>query len=110
MSCSNHDHTSTSTSTSTSTTPPPATPSLPIIEMRDVNGNIKHIAESSVTRFLVELEPPLQTLRTFTHETVPESFEQAAVERGQQVHQIIRSILFRLSGDKSGEFVLVLCP
>ena len=43
--------------------------------------------------------------RIFRHENPVTSFEQAAGERGQRASQIVRSILFRLTGD---EFVMVL--
>jgi Cys-tRNA(Pro) deacylase len=43
--------------------------------------------------------------RTFTHASPVRSIEQAAAERGQQVEQVIRSILFRLS---EGEYAMVL--
>ncbi|CAG1016354.1 Cys-tRNA(Pro)/Cys-tRNA(Cys) deacylase YbaK [Anaerolineales bacterium] len=41
----------------------------------------------------------------FRHENPVTSFEQAAKERGQRAAQIVRSILFRLTGE---EFVMVL--
>lgn len=43
--------------------------------------------------------------RIFRHENPVTSFEQAARERGQRDSQIVRSILFRLTGE---EFVMVL--
>lgn len=43
--------------------------------------------------------------RIFRHENPVTSFEQAAWERGQRASQIVRSILFRLTGE---EFVMVL--
>ena len=55
-----------------------------------------------VTRYLDEQGIPY---RFFRHPGKVETLEQAAAERGQRPEQIIRSILFRLSG---GGFVIVL--
>lgn len=56
--------------------------------------------------------PAAQTLdllgipyRLFEHSHPPESFEEAAQQRGQMPGQIIRSIVFRLA---AGQFVMVL--
>jgi Cys-tRNA(Pro) deacylase len=57
-----------------------------------------------VTRTLDTLSIPY---RYFHHPAPPRTLEQAAEERGQRPEQIVRSILFRLSG---GEFVMVLMP
>ena len=43
--------------------------------------------------------------RLFTHPRPPESFEEAARQRGQSPGQIVRSIIFRRA---AGEFVMVL--
>jgi Cys-tRNA(Pro)/Cys-tRNA(Cys) deacylase len=43
--------------------------------------------------------------RVFKHPSPPESFEEAACQRGQSPGQIIRSIVFRLA---AGQFVMVL--
>lgn len=45
--------------------------------------------------------------RVFHHSARPESLAAAALERGQNIEQIIRSILFRLG---EGRFILVLAP
>ena len=42
---------------------------------------------------------------TFTHVHPPRSVEEAALERGQEIRQIVRSILFRLS---ETEFIMIL--
>ena len=55
-----------------------------------------------VSRALVALNVPHRVLR---HPGPLNSLEQAAAERGQRPEQVIRSIVFRLSG---GEFVMVL--
>ena len=55
-----------------------------------------------VTRVLDSLEIPY---RFFRHPGKVNSLEQAAVERGQEPSQIIRSIVFRVSKD---EFLMVL--
>ena len=55
-----------------------------------------------VTQALDEMNIPY---RIFRHAGPVRSLAQAAHERGQEPEQIIRSLLFRLSG---GEFVLVL--
>src|SRR4030042_267976 len=55
-----------------------------------------------VTRYLDEQGSPSRFSR---HPGKVETLEQAAAERGQRPEQIIRSILFRLSG---GGFVIVL--
>ena len=60
------------------------------------------ISETPVTRALDQMEIPY---RFFAHLSQIKSLEQAAKERGQRPEQIIRSILFRLSGD---EYVMVL--
>ena len=60
------------------------------------------IISTPVTRYLDERGIPY---RFFRHPGKVESIEQAAAERGQRPEQIIRSILFRLSG---GGFVMVL--
>ncbi len=59
---------------------------------------------SSAVARLQELGIPHQV---FKHIGQVESLEQAAVERGQEPGQIIRSLLFRLS---AGEFIMVLMP
>jgi Cys-tRNA(Pro) deacylase len=43
--------------------------------------------------------------RLFEHSSPPESFEEAARQRGQSPAQIVRSILFRLA---EGQFIMVL--
>jgi Cys-tRNA(Pro) deacylase len=43
--------------------------------------------------------------RLFTHPGPVKSLEQAALERGQRPEQVVRSLLFRLSGD---QFIMVL--
>jgi Cys-tRNA(Pro) deacylase len=60
------------------------------------------ITTTPVTRYLDEQGIPY---RFFRHPGKVETIEQAAEERGQRPEQIIRSILFRLSG---GGFVIVL--
>jgi Cys-tRNA(Pro)/Cys-tRNA(Cys) deacylase len=60
------------------------------------------ITSTPVTCYLDERGIPY---RFFRHPGVIHSLEQAAAERGQRPEQIIRSILFRLSG---GGFVMVL--
>src|SRR4030042_6857405 len=60
------------------------------------------ITTTPVTRYLDEQGTPY---RFFRHPGKVETLEQAAAERGQRQEQIIRSILFRLSG---GGFVIVL--
>ncbi|OGN92422.1 MAG: hypothetical protein A2Z71_09560 [Chloroflexi bacterium RBG_13_50_21] len=60
------------------------------------------ITTTPVTRYLDEQGIPY---RFFRHPGKVETLEQAAAERGQRPEQIIRSILFRLSG---GGFVIVL--
>ena len=57
-----------------------------------------------VTQALDALGVPYQF---FQHPGPLHSLEQAAEERGQQTEQIVRSILFRLTG---GAFVMVLMP
>ncbi len=57
-----------------------------------------------VTRYLDERGIPY---RFFRHMGEVHSLQQAALERGQRVEQIIRSIVFRLS---RGGFVMVLVP
>ena len=63
---------------------------------------IDEISSTPVTRFLDERGIPYQFFR---HPGAIHSLEQAAHERGQRPEQVIRSILFRLSG---GGFVMVL--
>jgi Cys-tRNA(Pro)/Cys-tRNA(Cys) deacylase len=48
--------------------------------------------QSAATRFLYQLAIPY---RVFEHTRLPASLEEAARERGQNIEQIIRSILFR---------------
>lgn len=43
--------------------------------------------------------------RQYTHASPPTTIEQAAAERNQEVNQVVRSILFRLS---EGEYAMVL--
>jgi Cys-tRNA(Pro) deacylase len=43
--------------------------------------------------------------RLFEHSHLPESFEEAARQRGQSTGQIVRSIVFRLA---EGQFIMVL--
>jgi Cys-tRNA(Pro) deacylase len=59
-----------------------------------------------------KLSPAAQALeafkipyRQYTHASPPTTIEQAAVERNQEVNQVVRSILFRLS---EGEYAMVL--
>ena len=47
------------------------------------------------------------TFRIFQHNHPIESLEQAAIERGQDPQQVVRSILFRISAQ---EYVMVLMP
>jgi prolyl-tRNA editing enzyme YbaK/EbsC (Cys-tRNA(Pro) deacylase) len=58
--------------------------------------------ETPVTRDLINIGVPF---RVFTHTGQVHSLEQAAEERGQRPHQVVRSILFRLVAD---QFVMVL--
>ena len=58
--------------------------------------------ETPVTRDLHARGIPF---RLFRHTSQLHSLEQAAQERGQRPHQVVRSILFRLSAD---QFVMVL--
>ena len=58
--------------------------------------------QTPVTRALMEMNIPH---RLFRHPGPIHSLEQAARERGQEPHQIVRSILFRLAAD---DFVMVL--
>jgi prolyl-tRNA editing enzyme YbaK/EbsC (Cys-tRNA(Pro) deacylase) len=58
------------------------------------------------------LSPAAQALETlripyqeYVHASPPATIEQAAVERNQEINQVVRSILFRLS---EGEFAMVL--
>jgi Cys-tRNA(Pro) deacylase len=60
--------------------------------------------ETPVTR---DLDAKGIPYRLFTHPGQVHSLEQAAQERGQRPEQVVRSILFRLTGD---QFVLVLAP
>jgi len=62
--------------------------------------------------FMADPIPAARTLdrlgipyRLFEHSCPPESFEEAARQRGQSPGQIIRSIVFRLAG---GQFIMVL--
>lgn len=59
-------------------------------------------AETPVTIELAQYGIPF---RTFQHPGPVNSLEQAALERGQQPGQVVRSILFRLN---EGEFIMVL--
>jgi Cys-tRNA(Pro)/Cys-tRNA(Cys) deacylase len=59
-----------------------------------------------------KLSPAAQALearkipyRQYVHTSPPTTIEQAAAERNQEVNQVVRSILFRLS---EGEFAMVL--
>src|SRR5689334_9228520 len=58
--------------------------------------------ETPVTRALDTLQIPY---RVFQHPGPVESLEQAALERGQEPDQVIRSIVFRITAD---EYVMVL--
>ena len=58
--------------------------------------------ETPVTR---ELHARGIPFRLFRHTSQLHSLEQAAQERGQRPHQVVRSILFRLAAD---QFVMVL--
>jgi prolyl-tRNA editing enzyme YbaK/EbsC (Cys-tRNA(Pro) deacylase) len=58
--------------------------------------------ETPVTRDLLARGIPY---RVFRHTGQLHSLEQAAEERGQRPHQVVRSILFRLAAD---QFVMVL--
>lgn len=58
--------------------------------------------ETPVTRALQAQGVPF---RLFHHTGPIHSLEQAALERGQRPHQVVRSILFRLAAD---QFVMVL--
>jgi Cys-tRNA(Pro)/Cys-tRNA(Cys) deacylase len=58
--------------------------------------------QTPVTRELSAKEIPF---RVFRHTSQLQSLEQAADERGQRPHQVVRSILFRLAKD---QFVMVL--
>ncbi len=60
------------------------------------------VGSTPVTRYLDEQGIPY---RFFKHSGAVHSLEQAARERGEQVDQIIRSIVFRLS---YGGFIMVL--
>jgi Cys-tRNA(Pro) deacylase len=60
--------------------------------------------DTPVTRDLTKRGIPF---RTFVHPGEVRSIEQAAAERGQSPEQVIRSIVFRLTG---AEFVMVLAP
>ena len=62
----------------------------------------KSTGGTPVTRVLDALDTPY---RYFRHPGKVKSLEQAARERGQAPQQVIRSIVFRLSGS---EFVMVL--
>ena len=59
-------------------------------------------SETPVTRVLGDLAIPF---RLFHHTGPIHSLEQAAEERSQRPHQVVRSILFRLAAD---QFVMVL--
>jgi Cys-tRNA(Pro)/Cys-tRNA(Cys) deacylase len=60
-----------------------------------------------VTRHLDRLSVPY---RIFTHPHPVESLQQAAIERGQRPEQVIRSIVFRISGsqENADDFIMVL--
>jgi prolyl-tRNA editing enzyme YbaK/EbsC (Cys-tRNA(Pro) deacylase) len=58
--------------------------------------------ETPVTRDLQDRGIPF---RVFSHAGQLHALEQAAEERGQRPHQVVRSILFRLAAD---QFVMVL--
>ena len=60
------------------------------------------LVETPVTR---ELQARGISFRIFQHTRQIHSLEQAAEERGQRPHQVVRSILFRLAAD---QFVMVL--
>ena len=62
------------------------------------------ILDTPVTRDLARRGIPF---RPFVHPGEVHSLEQAAAERNQRPEQVIRSIVFRQSGD---EFVMVLAP
>jgi Cys-tRNA(Pro)/Cys-tRNA(Cys) deacylase len=62
------------------------------------------MAETPVTKALDALHVPY---RFFGHAGPVHSVEQAAQERGMQVDQVVRSIVFRLEQD---QFVMVLVP
>jgi Cys-tRNA(Pro) deacylase len=62
------------------------------------------MTDTPVTRALDALHIPY---RFFTHPGPVHSVEQAAQERGMQVDQVIRSIVFRL---EENQFVMVLVP
>jgi Cys-tRNA(Pro) deacylase len=57
---------------------------------------------SPAAKALEELKIPY---RQFTHPSPPTTIEQAAAERNQEIGQVVRSILFRLSED---EYAMVL--
>jgi Cys-tRNA(Pro) deacylase len=57
------------------------------------------------TPVMRELQAKGIPFRIFTHPSPLHSLEQAAQERGQRPHQVVRSILFRLAKD---QFVMVL--
>lgn len=56
---------------------------------------------------LVELDSRGIHYRVFQHAGEVHSLDQAALERGQQPEQVVRSILFRLAQD---EYLMVLMP
>ena len=60
------------------------------------------VISTPATRFLDGKPIPY---RVFTHADLPVSLEQAAIERGQVIGQIIRSILFRIQQE---QYVMVL--
>jgi prolyl-tRNA editing enzyme YbaK/EbsC (Cys-tRNA(Pro) deacylase) len=60
------------------------------------------VFSTPATRFL---DGKSISYRVFTHADLPVSLEDAAIERGQVIGQIIRSILFRIQQD---QYVLVL--
>jgi Cys-tRNA(Pro) deacylase len=62
------------------------------------------MTETPVTRALDGLHIPY---RFFTHPGPVHSVEQAAQERGMQIDQVVRSIVFRLEQD---QFLMVLVP
>jgi Cys-tRNA(Pro)/Cys-tRNA(Cys) deacylase len=65
------------------------------------------VASTPVSQALDRLGIPY---RLFTHPNPVKSLQQAARERGQRPEQVVRSIVFRLSGVQAGadEFVMVL--
>ena len=60
--------------------------------------------ETSATKVLIQKGIPF---RVFRHATPPATLAQAAVERGQRLEQVVRSIVFRT---EHHEYVLLLLP